>query len=147
MEKNIESTLEESELRSFGFNDRIDLLRSRVELLRGKDKVLMKMYLQQSNTFRQMALLAGVNEATIARKIYKLTKRLIDSVYIMCLWNRSKFTELELDIARDYFIVGVGMKKIAVKRDCSYYYVRETLKKIQRLVQIEKEETNGGGDD
>ncbi|MHC4572498.1 MAG: hypothetical protein ACYS0C_10545, partial [Planctomycetota bacterium] len=42
------------------YRDRIDLLRSRVSLLAGKDKLLMTMYLENGNSFRQMARLTGV---------------------------------------------------------------------------------------
>ena len=118
------------------YRDRIDLLRSRVNLLTGKDKLLMTMYLENSNSFRQMARLAGVNETRIARRIHKVTKRLIDGEYITCLRNRKKFTKTEMAIAKDYFLLGLSMKKIAGKRRCSYYHVRKTLKKIQRLVTI-----------
>ena len=118
------------------YRDRIDLLRSRVNLLTGKDRLLMTMYLENSNSFRQMARLAGVNESSIARKIHRVTKRLIDGEYITCLRNRNKFSKTEMAIAKDYFLLGLSMKKIAGKRRRSYYRVRETLKKIQRLVTI-----------
>jgi len=118
------------------YRDRIDLLRSRVNLLTGKDKLLMTMYLENSNSFRQMARLAGVNETRIARRIHKVTKRLLDGEYITCLRNRNKFSKTEMAIAKDYFLSGLSMKKIAGKRRCSYYRVRKTLKKIQRLVTI-----------
>lgn len=119
--------------------DRIDLLCSRVGLLTGKDKLLMTMYLKNGNTFYQMARLAGVNETTIARRIHRVTKRLIDGEYITCLRNRDKFTETEMAIAKDYFLMGLSMKKIARKRRSTYYRVRETMKKIQRLVTIIRE--------
>ncbi len=118
------------------YRDRIDLLRSRVNLLTGKDRLLMTMYLENTNSFRQMARLAGVNETSIARKIHKVTKRLIDGEYITCLRNRDKFSKRELAVAKDYFLLGLSMKKIAGKQRWSYYHVRETLKKIQRLVTI-----------
>jgi len=122
------------------YRDRIDLLRSRVNLLTGKDKLLMTMYLENSNSFRQMARLAGVNEVSIARRIHRLIKRLLDGEYITCLRNKDKFSKTEMAIAKDYFLLGLSMKKIAVKRRLSYYRVRETLKKIQRLVTT----TNSG---
>ncbi len=59
--------------------DRIDLLRARSDILTGKDKALMKMYLEKGSTFAQMAQLAGVNEATIARRIHKLMRKLLDA--------------------------------------------------------------------
>jgi len=116
--------------------DRIELLRSRVSLLTGRDRLLMTMYLENGNTFRQMARLAGVNEANIARRIHKVTKRLIDGEYITCLRNRDKFTEAELAMAKDYFLLGLSQKKIALKRDCSTYQVRKILKRIQHLVKV-----------
>ncbi len=116
------------------YRDRIDLLRGRVNLLTGKDKLLMTMYFKNDNSFRQMARLAGVNEANIARRIHKITKRLIDGEYITCLRNRDKFTRREMAIAKDYFLLGLSMKKVANKRRTTYYRVREILKKIQQLV-------------
>ena len=118
--------------------DRIDMLQSRVELLTGKDKALMTMYLKYGNTFYQMAKLTGVNEATVARRIYKVIKRLTDSEYITCLRNRDKFTEEEMTVARDYFVRGTSIRKIARSRKLSYYRVRESLKKIQSLVKVIK---------
>ena len=118
------------------FRDRIDLLRSRAELLTGKDRVLMTMYLKNGTSFRQMARLIGVNEASVARRIYKITQRLIDGEYITCLRNRDKFTLVEMRVSRDYFLGGLSMRKIAVKHGLTYYRVRQTLKKIERLVRI-----------
>jgi len=119
-----------------GYRDRIDMLRSRVNLLGGKDKLLMKMYLENGNSFRQMARLAGVNETCIARRIYKVTERLLNGEYITCLRNRDKFSRDEMDIAKDYFLLGLSMRKISAKRHCSYYRVRETLKRFQELIKI-----------
>jgi predicted DNA-binding protein YlxM (UPF0122 family) len=118
------------------YRDRIDLLRSRVGLLTGKDKVLMTMYMENGNSFRQMARLSGVNEVSIARRIHKVTKRLINGEYITCLRNRDRFDKNELDVAKDYFLVGLSMKKIAKKRDSTYYCVRKALKKIQGIIKI-----------
>lgn len=135
--KKIHANIPESTLTAkITYRDRIDLLRSRFNLLAGKDKLLMTMYLKNGNSFRQMARLTGVNEVNIARKIHKVTKRLLDGEYITCLRNRDKFTGTEMGIAKDYFLLGLSMKKIAKKHDSTYYRVRETLKKIQRLVKI-----------
>lgn len=135
--KKIHKNLPQSSVKARAeYRDRIDLLRSRVGLLTGKDKVLMTMYMENGNSFRQMARLVGVNEASIARRIHKVTKRLINGEYITCLRNRDKLDKGELDIAKDYFLAGLSIKKIAKKRDTTYYCVRETLKKIQGLIKI-----------
>lgn len=119
-----------------GIRDRIDLLQGRAGLLSGKDRLLMTMYLKNANNFRQMARLAGVNEVTIARRIHKLIKRLIDGEYITCLRSRGKLTPIERVIAKDYLLRGLSQKKIAKKRGCSLYSVRETLKKIQQMITL-----------
>ena len=117
------------------YRDRIDLLRSRVNLLVGKDKVLMKMYLENGNSFRQMAKLAGVNEACIARRIHKVTQRLINGEYILCLRNRDKLSDDQMNIARDYFLKGLALRKIAKRRGVSYHRIRQSIRAIQRLIE------------
>jgi len=135
--KKIHKNIPQSSIKTrIEYRDRIDLLRSRVGLLAGKDKVLMTMYVENGNSFRQMARLVGVNEASIARRIHKVTRRLMNGEYITCLRNRDKFSKSELGIAKDYFLEGLSMKKIAKKCNCTYYCVRETLKKIQGLIKI-----------
>jgi len=116
--------------------DRIDLLRIRASMLTGKDKLLMTMYLSNSNSFRQMARLAGVNEVSIARRIHKVTKRLIDGEYITCLRNRNEFTKTEMAVAKDYFLLGLSQRKIAIKRNHSVYRIRKILKIIQQFINI-----------
>jgi predicted DNA-binding protein YlxM (UPF0122 family) len=114
--------------------DELDLLRSRLNLLDGKEKVLMTMYLENGNSFRQIARLTGVNETSIARRIHGLTKRLVDNQYIVCIRNRKKFTRDQMNISKDYFLMGLSVSKIAAKRHRSCYHVRETLKKIKSIL-------------
>ena len=116
--------------------DRIELLRSRVGLLAGRDRALMQMYLDNSGTFRQMARLAGVIEANVARRIHKLVRRLLDGQYITCLRNRDKFTQEQIEMARDYFVDGLPMSEIANRHETTYYTVRQTMKLIQRLTYV-----------
>jgi len=114
--------------------ERLDLLRTRLDLLTGKDKLLMVMYLENGNSFRQLARLTGASESSIGRKIYRLTKRLVDGPYIVCLRNRSKFTRTEMAVAKDYYLTGLSMKTIAARRNWSYYRARKTIKRIKRIV-------------
>lgn len=122
------------------FRERIDILRSRSGLLTCKDKLIMTMYLDNANTFRQLARLAGLNEVTVSRRIHRITKRLLDGAYITCLHNHKKLTGLEMKIARDYFLAGLAQRKIAAKRKCTRYRVLRTLKKIQKIVSVESSE-------
>jgi len=115
--------------------DQIDLLRSRLGLLEGKDKVMMTMYVENGNSFRQIARLLGVSETCIARRIHRLTHRLIDGQYIACLRNREKFTDDQMDVAKDYFLKGLSMRKIAEKRNWSRYRVLRAIREIRNLIQ------------
>lgn len=118
----------------------VDLLQSRIDLLTGKDKVLMKMRLEKGANFSQLAQLAGASEAAIARRIRKLSARLVDGRYIAFLRNKDKFTETELDIAKNYFLLGLSMRKIAENMQCTYYRIRKTIKRIKHILIIEKVE-------
>jgi len=97
----------------------------------------MEMYLDKGNTFRQMATLAGVSEASIARRIHKITKRLMDGAYITCLRNRDLLTPEQLSIARDCLLLGLSQRATARKRQCSVYRVRKTLKRIEKIVKVD----------
>jgi len=115
--------------------DELDLLRRRINLLKGKNKLLMTMYLDNSNSFRQMSRLSGISETSIARRIKRIMNRLTDGRYITCLRNASDFSQQELDIAKQYFLLGYAMRKIAQNRQCSYHCIRGTIKKINRLIK------------
>ena len=117
------------------FADEIDLLRSRTQILNGRDRALMKMYLEKGSSFSQISKLAGVNEATIARRICKLTRRLVNGEYISFVRNRRLFNQQEQAIARDHYVMGLGQKQIAKKRNTSVYRVRKVQAKIQRLIK------------
>ena len=113
----------------------IELLRNRINLLEGLEKVLMKMYLENGNSVRQMARLTGVSETTMARRIRKMTERLMDGQYVKCLRRRSEFTKTELAIAKDYFLMGISIRRIAANHRSTYYFVCKTLRKIRVLLE------------
>ena len=114
--------------------DRIDLLRCRAGLLTGRDGALMQMYLNGSGTLSQMARLAGVNEVNVAGRIHKLVAGFLTG-NITCLHNRDKFSNEQIEMARDYFFDGLPMKEIA-DDEITYYQVRKTMRQIQRLTSV-----------
>ena len=65
--------------------EKLDLVRGRINLLKGREKIIMTMYLERGNSIRQIARLMGVDEMKISRKIQKLTHTLSDGVFIKCL--------------------------------------------------------------
>ena len=119
----------------------IELLRSRLNLLVGTDKLLMTMYIEHGNSIRQIARIRGASEASVARRIRAITNRLADGPYIDCLRNRDKLTRRQLVIAKDYFLMGLSIRRIASKRRWSYYRVREALNKIRSIVTEQRRGT------
>ena len=49
--------------------DEIELLRGRLKLLTGRDKILMTMYMEKGISIRQIARLLGTTESKIARRM------------------------------------------------------------------------------
>jgi hypothetical protein len=115
--------------------DQADVLRSRLHMLSGTDKVLMTMYVENGNSCRQIARIQGVSETTVARRIDVVVKRLMDGEYIRCLRSRRKLTADQMAIAKDFFVMGLPMSRIAGRRGSSVYRVRRTLVKIRELVR------------
>jgi predicted DNA-binding protein YlxM (UPF0122 family) len=114
--------------------DRIELLRSRLNMLSGTDKLLMTMYIKHGNSIRQIARIRGASESSIARRIRAVSKRLANGPYIDCLRCRDKLTCRQLAIAKDYYLTGLSMRQIATKRRWSYYRVRDMLNEIQNIL-------------
>ncbi|MBN1806383.1 MAG: sigma-70 family RNA polymerase sigma factor [Sedimentisphaerales bacterium] len=112
----------------------IELLRSRLDLLCGKDKFLMTLYLEDGYSIFQISKLTDIAEAKIKRRIDNIIKRLISGRYIECLHNRSKFKQGQMAIAKDYFLTGLSIREIAYKRNWSIYKVREAIIKIKDIL-------------
>lgn len=113
--------------------EKIDLLRTRVELLAGVDRVLMEMYLNGNGSLSQMAVLAGVTETSMARHIRKLVGRLLDNFYTSCLRSRDKLTDVQLEMAKEYFMGNLSMREIAERHNTTRYFVKKTIKQIRRI--------------
>ena len=114
--------------------DRMEMLRSRLCLLSGADKVLMTMYVQNGISFRQIARVRGVSETSVARRLHKIARRLADGQYIRCLRNKKRLTPEQMAIAKDFFLKGTAMSRIAARRSSSVHRVRGALRKIRDLI-------------
>jgi len=111
--------------------DMIEVLRRRVGLLRGKERLMMKMYLENGNTVSQLARLAGVNQSSMYRRIRRLKKRLIHGEYIKCVRMRWKFSKIEMDVAREHFLEGRTYKEIAERHGCTSYRINKIVRTIR----------------
>ena len=113
------------------YADRVDILRSRARLLKGRDRAIMTMYLDKGNSIVQIARVAGVTEAVMSRRVRRLMARLIDNEFILCLQHRDVFDHIELGIAKDFFLVGLSLSAISESRGISVYRIRRIVAKIR----------------
>ncbi len=109
------------------------LFRNRLCWLDGKDKALLKIYLDSGISFRQLAYLASVHEATISRRIHNIAYRLCDDYFPAVLANADEFSIQQIQIAQDYFVKGLPQRHISKKHNCSEYLVRQTIEKVRKL--------------
>jgi DNA-binding CsgD family transcriptional regulator len=48
-----------------------------------------------------------------------------------------------MEMARDYFVDGLPMREIADRHEVTYYTVRQTMKRIQRLTAVRQKTDDG----
>ena len=112
----------------------IDVLRSRLDLLDGKDRLLMTMYLENGYSVFKISKVTDLCQGSIARRIKRLQKILLEGRYITCLHNRDRFNRYQMEIAKDYFLKDLSIRQITIKRLRSYYHIRETILKIKSIL-------------
>lgn len=114
--------------------DLAERLWARAGLLSDDDRTLLSMYLDHGSSYRQIARLIGVRPTTVARRIRKITERLLDETYPICLRHRGCFSEPQLAVIRDFFARGLTMTDISQMHGLSYYRVRSTVLAAQQFV-------------
>ena len=117
-------------------NDRthIELLRSRLDLLDGKDKLIMTLFLENGYSFFKISQVTDMCRTSIARRINRLIKKLLKGKYLTCIQNCDKFNRYQMAIAKDYFLRGLSIREITKKRHRSVYHVRETIFQIKSIL-------------
>ena len=118
--------------------ERVSVISERIRFLSGRDRAMMSMYLFNQASVGQLAQLLGINEGNVARRLRRISNRLIRCKYVVCLENRGEFTGEEMAIAKDYFVKGTSMREIADRYGLSYYGARKSVQQIKwRVKQLE----------
>jgi transposase-like protein len=116
-------------------------VRKRAEQLSEPDRTLVQMYLENENSFRQISQLLGVSEATVARRVKKVIKRLADPNIDSVLSKGSMLGRRQRKIARDFFLRGQTVKAIAHKYGMTYYNTRRIINLLRTLSTQRKHKT------
>lgn len=119
-----------------------ELLRIRAAQLVGEDRALMALYLEGCNSYRQIARLTGQYPTSVARRIRRITRRLLDETYPLCLRNRAAFSVFELAVIKDHFVRGHSCQKISRERHASYYRIRSIILTAKNVVASAESQCN-----
>jgi DNA-directed RNA polymerase specialized sigma subunit len=119
----------------------VESLCEKAEHLAEPDRTLVRMYLNHENSFRQMAQLLGVSEATVARRVKKIISRISNRHIEDVLAQSCTLSRRQKKIARDYFLRGLNVKKIAHKYKMTYYNTRRTINLLRKLSRKHKHKT------
>ncbi|HSV27077.1 MAG TPA: hypothetical protein VLH60_04210 [Sedimentisphaerales bacterium] len=112
---------------------KIDDLRQRLTLLRGIDRAIAEMYLENGASIRRIARLARMNEVTVARRIARIFARLHAWASISPQ-IRAGMNPMEERIAREYLVRGRSQRAAAARLGCTRYAVRKTLRAVNAAV-------------
>jgi hypothetical protein len=74
--------------------------------------------------------MAGVNEATIARRLKKIADRISSNNFITAMSQNSSITGEKMEILKDYFVNALPIARIAKDRNLSHYRVRKIIKTV-----------------
>jgi DNA-directed RNA polymerase specialized sigma subunit len=117
------------------YRDAGEVLCNRLWLLTPADRMIMQMYLDQRASVRQLAQLTGTSPSTVARRIKRLSERLLRNRYLSCLADSQNFTELQRRIARQYFFEGSSIRQIAQHNGLSFYRTRQIIRHISECTK------------
>jgi len=91
----------------------MEQLQMRLALLKKEDRLLPRLYFYKGLSYRDLSQLFGLEERTVARRIKQITDRLMSDKYITVLRHKSQFSEIELEVAYDRYLLGLSYRKIS----------------------------------
>ena len=109
---------------------RVECLQLRLGLLEPDDRILLEMHLNHQVRFKQLEILTGISARKLARRAKSLADRLAGETYISFVRQRDRFSEADLQVAYDHYILGLGYRQIAGKRRLATSQVRIILKHL-----------------
>jgi DNA-directed RNA polymerase specialized sigma subunit len=108
----------------------LDTLKARCELLSGMDRVVMELFLQGQCKYAELAVLMGISESALSRRVQRLIG-VLGGRYPVCLRYRRQLSPLESKIARLAFLDGWTLRQIAGHTGLSLYRVRKIARKLK----------------
>ena len=119
--------------------EEVDVLVSRMGLLRAQDRALLEMQVTHACTYKQLSRLCGLSAQQVARRIKGLIRRLIGQDYITIYRHKERFSESQMEVAYDRYLLGLGYRKIAGKRGIEAHRVRRILGELRGFLRDQQD--------
>jgi transposase len=104
---------------------------ARVDMLPAGQKAFVTLFLN-GRSFRMLAKTAGVNEATVARRLRKIIGRINSDDFLSAL-SQDDLSEEKMEIIRGHFVNGLSVKSISKKIGLSRYGVSKIIQQMRKL--------------
>jgi len=113
----------------------LSLLLTRLELLAEPERTWLEMYWFKNCSARDLALMQGVSTNAMRIRIKLLTQRVLGRAYIRFVRGEKHFSQMQMAMAYDIYILGIGYRTIARKHGLSQWSVRKTLRQFRRWLK------------
>jgi hypothetical protein len=107
-------------------------LMGRIDFLADQEKAFVRLFMNSQN-FRTIAKSAAVSEATIARRLKKIARRISNNNFITALTQSNGTSADETEAIKDHFLNGTNIKTITKKTGLSRYKVNKTINQMRNL--------------
>lgn len=104
----------------------------RIDLLSEEQRMLARMFLS-NHSYNSIARIAGVNKATVARKLKKIADGISDNNFFAALSKNNNLSAEKMEILKDHFVSGLSVKTIAQNKNVSIYLVRKIIRQMRNL--------------
>ena len=115
-----------------GLLDIFEAFTARVKMLSDEQITLVRFF-QNTPNYRVIAKMAGVNEATIARRLKKIARHISGNNFFAALSENDNLPAEKMEILKDYFVSGLSVKIIAQNRNVSTYLVKKIVRQMSNL--------------
>lgn len=118
------------------YREHVELIQSRLSLLHGREEMIMSLHYIHNMSFERIGKLVGLHGATVGRMVRRISRMLIEGVYLRCIQNRELFSQEELAVAYDKFICGLGQREIAARYCIGIHFAARLIKSIEARAGI-----------
>ena len=113
----------------------LSLLQNRLEFLAEPERTWLELYWFRGCSPRELGEVCGASAARVRSRVRQLTGRILGPEYIRFVRGRLRFSSLQMAMAYDRYILGLGCRAIAKKREVTEWSVRCEVKRFQEWLK------------